>query len=54
MKTKRTNRDEVRNDSLTIPMTIAEKEAIREASAQSGLTMTAWARMVLNKEINQK
>lgn len=53
MKRARINRDEVRENSLTIPMTKAEKEAIREASAQSGLTMTAWARMILNKEINK-
>ena len=51
MKTKRANRDEVRENTLAIPMTKAEKEAIREASAQSGLTMTAWARMVLNEKI---
>lgn len=54
MKTKRANRDEVRENTLVIPMTKAEKEAIREASAQSGLTMTAWARMVLNQKVNQK
>ena len=54
MKTRKSNRDEVRENSLTIPMTKAEKEAIREASAQSGLTMTAWARMVLNQKVNQK
>lgn len=51
MKRAIINRDEVRKNSLTIPMTKAEKEAIREASAQRGLTMTAWARMVLNEKI---
>jgi hypothetical protein len=54
MKTRKSNRDEVRENSLTIPMTKAEKEAIREASAQIGLTMTAWARMALNEKINKK
>lgn len=52
MKTRKSNRDEVRENTLAIPMTKAEKEAIRQASAQSGLTMTAWARMVLNQKIN--
>lgn len=54
MKTRKSNRDEVRENTLAIPMTKAEKEAIREASAQIGLSMTAWARMVLNKEINKQ
>jgi hypothetical protein len=54
MKTRKSNRDEVRENTLAIPMTKAEKEAIRQASAQSGLTMTAWARMVLNQKVNQK
>ena len=54
MKTAKTNRDEVRENNLSIPMTKEEKEAVRSASAKCGLTMTAWARMVFNEKINQK
>lgn len=54
MKTAKTNRDEVRENNLSIPMTKEEKEAVRSASAKLGLTMTSWARMVLNEKINQK
>ena len=53
MKRAISNRENIRDNNLVIPMTPAEKEAIREASAKSGLTMTAWARMILNKEINK-
>ncbi len=54
MKTKRVNRDEVRENRLTIPMAKAEKEAIQKMADKSGLTMTAWVRMVLIREINRK
>ena len=54
MKTAKTNRDEVRKNTLSIPMTKEEKEAVRSASEKCGLTMTAWARMVLNERIKQK
>ncbi len=54
MKTAKSNRDEVRENNLSIPMTKEEKEAVRNASSKSGLTMTAWARMVLNERINKK
>jgi hypothetical protein len=54
MKKAKTNREEVRENNLSIPMTKEEKDAVRRASAKSGLTMTAWARMVLAEKINQK
>ena len=53
MKTKKSNREEVRENNLSIPMTKEEKDAVRSASAKRGLTMTAWARMVLAEKINQ-
>lgn len=53
MKTAKTNRDEVRENTLCIPMTKFEKDAVRNASEKSGLTMTAWARMVLAEKINR-
>ena len=54
MKTPKVNRDEVRAENLSIPMTKAEKEAVQNAADGCGLTMTAWARMVLAEKINQK
>ena len=54
MKKAKTNRDEVRENALQIPMTKAEKEAVRSAASKSGLTMTAWARMVLTEKANRR
>ena len=54
MKTAKTNRDEVRENNLSIPMTKEEKEAVRSASKKLGLTMTSWARMIIAEKINQK
>ncbi len=54
MKTPKVNRDEVRVENLSIPMTKSEKEAVQSAADSCGLTMTAWARMVLAEKIHQK
>lgn len=47
MKTKKTNRDEVRENTLAVPMTEYEKNRIREASNSMGVSMSAFARIVL-------
>jgi hypothetical protein len=54
VKTAKANRDEVREHSLTIPMSKIEKETIQEMAQKYGLTMAAWARMVISEKINQK
>jgi antitoxin component of RelBE/YafQ-DinJ toxin-antitoxin module len=54
MKTPKINRDEVRESTFTVTATRAEKEAIQRMADKSGLTMSAWVRMVLNEKINQK
>ena len=54
MKTAKSNRDEVRSENLSIPMTRLEKDAVQKAADSCGLTMTAFARMVLAEKINQK
>ena len=54
MKKPNENRDEVRENALTIMSTKEEKEAIKKMAYKSGLTMSAWVRMVLNEKINQK
>jgi hypothetical protein len=54
MKKAKTNREEVRENNLSIPMTKLEKEAVKKAADGCGLTMTSWARMVLAEKINKK
>lgn len=54
MKTTKSNRDEVRKNAISIPMTKEEKEAVQNASSKIGLTMASWVRMVIAEKINQK
>ena len=54
MKKPNENRDEVRENALTVMSTKEEKAAIKKMANKSGLTMSAWVRMVLNEKINQK
>ena len=53
MKTAKTNREEVRESSLTITMLKSEKEAVVREANKMGLSMSAWVRMVLAEKINQ-
>lgn len=54
MKTAKSNRDEVRENTLCILLSAPEKEAVEREANKAGLSMSAWARMVLNEKINQK
>ena len=54
MKTAKTNRENVRESTFTVTVTKEEKEAIQEMAYKTGLTMSAWVRMVLAEKINQK
>lgn len=54
MNKPKSNRDEVRESTFTVTVTRTEKEAIQRMANQSGLTMSAWVRMVLAEKINQK
>jgi hypothetical protein len=54
MKTKKANRDEVRGNTLAILLTDAQKEAVEKEANNAGLSMSAWARMVLAEKINKK
>lgn len=47
MKTKKTNRDEVRENCLNIPMTANEKDRIRKAASEMGVSMSSFVRIVL-------
>lgn len=54
MKTAKVNRAEVRENSFTVTATKAEKEAVQKMANQSGLSMSAWVRMIIAEKINQK
>lgn len=47
MKTPKANRNEIRENALTIPMSKEDKEAIKKAADDMGVTMSAFARIVL-------
>lgn len=51
MKTPKVNREEVRKNSLTIPMTKGEKDAIRQAAERQGMPMATYVRFVLNNSV---
>ena len=53
MKTPRSNRDDVRENSFRVMATKAEKEAIQRMADKSGLSMSAWVRMIINRELNK-
>ena len=48
MKTAKLNRKDVRKNSLVIPMTEDEKQAVQSAADSMGVSMSAFARIVLN------
>lgn len=52
MKTAKTNRDEVRENTLTIPMTAEEKESIKRRADEMGVSMSAYARIILKTAQN--
>lgn len=54
MKIAKSNRDEVRENTLCILLTAPEKQKVEREANKKGLSMSAWARMVLAEKINQK
>ena len=54
LKTKKTNRDEVRENTLCILLSAEEKTAVENEAYKLGLSMSAWARMIIAEKINQK
>lgn len=50
------HRDEIRKNSLTIPMSKEEKDAVREAARREGMTMATFIRnriiKLLREEVN--
>ncbi len=47
MKMAKTNRDEIRENTLCVPMSKQEKESVQKAADDMGVSMSAFARMVL-------
>lgn len=54
MKTPKANRDEVKEITFTVTSTRDFKKAIQEKADESGLSLSAWVRMVLAEKINKK
>lgn len=54
MKTAKINREDVRGNTLSILLTDSQKGAVEKEANKAGLSMSAWARMVLAEKINQK
>ena len=54
MKKAKSNRDEVRENTLCVLLSATEKEAVEREANKMGLSMSAWARMILAEKINQK
>jgi L-rhamnose isomerase len=48
MNKPKTNRDEVRENSLTIPMSKQEKERVQKKANEMGISMSALGRVVLS------
>lgn len=46
MKTPKANREEIRGNCLTIPMSRDEKEAVKRAADEMGVSMSSFARIV--------
>ena len=54
MKTAKSNRDEVRENTLCVLLSAPEKEAVEKEANKMGLSMSALSRMVLAEKLNQK
>lgn len=53
MKTRKDNRDDVREDSITFPTSPNEKREIQNAANQKGITMSAFVRMAVKEYIEK-
>lgn len=47
MKTAKTNRDEIRQNTLCVPMSKEEKMMVQKSACEMGISMSAFARMAL-------
>lgn len=54
MKTKKANRNEVKEANLVILLTKEQKKAVAKEAEKIGLSQSTWARLVLMEKINNK
>lgn len=54
MKTPKSNREEVRSNSITLLITADEKSKIENAAQEMGVTMSTFVRMVMKEYLNKK
>lgn len=54
MKKAKSNRDEVRENSITIPMNAEEKAKLKKAADKWGLSMSAFVRIALKNFITKE
>ena len=54
MKTPKVNRDEVRENNLSIPMSKEEKERVRKGADNMGVPMSVFARIALNDYLKKE
>lgn len=48
MKTPMANRDEIRDETLTVPMSKKEKDRVKQRAKEMGITSSSFVRIVLN------
>ena len=48
MKTPRANRSEIRDETLTVPMSKKEKDRVKQEAQEMGITSSCFVRIVLN------
>ena len=54
MKRPKANREEVRANSLTIPMSKEEKEAVQRAADILGVSMSTFARIAIKEYVRKE
>lgn len=54
MKTKTGNREEVRTNSITVPMSSAEKASVKEMAQKMGLPVSTMVRMILKEHARKE
>lgn len=53
LKTPKLNREEIRKNSLTVPMSEEEKKRVKKAAHDMGVSMSSFARIALNEFVKR-
>lgn len=54
MKIPKSNREEVRQNSLTIPMSKEEKDLVKVAAKEMGVSMSTFARIAIKEYVRKE